>query len=154
DPTSARASREVLSKDLNNNLAMRARLVAERDGASEIQFPPELTGGPLSDETLATIESQKTLFANRAATRAQKKTDLEQQVHQLEDQIVGLNGQIDATTRQLSLIGEERKGVETLLAKGLERKPRLLELQRNEAELIGNRAQNQASIAKSRQQIS
>jgi HlyD family secretion protein len=154
DPTSARASREVFSKDLKNNLAMRARLIAERDGASDIRFPPELTEGTLSDETVTTIESQKTLFANRAATRAQKKATLEQQVRQLDDQIVGLNGQIDATTRQLWLIHEELKGVETLLAKGLERKPRQLELQRTEAELIGSRAQSQAAIAKSRQQIS
>ena len=46
-----------------------------------------------------------------------------------------------------------RLAVEVLLEKGLERKPRLLALQRRAAEIQGNRSGNLAAIARARQNI-
>lgn len=42
DSTSARASRDILRKELRSLLTLRARLIAERDGANEIAFPAEI----------------------------------------------------------------------------------------------------------------
>ena len=55
--------------------------------------------------------------------------------------------------RQLELIAEEVVGVRTLLDKGLERKPRLLALERNQAQIDGSVAASQAGIARARQVI-
>ena len=69
---------------------------------------------------------------------------LRQRIEQLREEIAGLEAQIGADGRQIALIDEEIEGVEQLYRKGLERKARLLALQRTRAELDGNRAERRA----------
>ena len=57
-----------------------------------------------------------------------------------------LEAQIAAEESQLSFIREEIVAVEALLAKGLAKKPRILELYRRNAELEGNRSENRARL--------
>lgn len=154
DSSASRATRDVLVKDLNSNLAIRSRLIAERDGMESIAFPPELTQGDRTMETETLVASQMTLFDSRRGAREQKKKILVEQISQSEQVIVGLTAQIESQTTQLALVREEIAGVAKLVEKGLERKPRLLALQRSEAEILGSRAANQASLAKTRQSIS
>ncbi len=57
-----------------------------------------------------------------------------------------LQAQIAAGTKQLSFIDEEIVAIETLLAKGLAKKPRILALYRRRAELEGTRTEQQARL--------
>ena len=61
-----------------------------------------------------------------------------------ETRIRGLEQEIRSQDRQLKLIAEEADGVRQLVEKGMERKPRLLALEREAAEIGGARAQNVA----------
>src|SRR5690606_23094500 len=54
---------------------------------------------------------------------------------------------------QLGLIQQELNDVQFLISKGLERRPRLLALQRQSADIEGSRARNRAAIARARQAI-
>lgn len=149
DPSASRANRDVLHKELRSNLAMRARLVAERDDLPRIAFAPELTENA-SEETTTLVETQASLFDRRREARVQKKKVLQEQIAQHEKAIAGFESQLVHQARQVALVREEASGVAQLVEKGLERKPRLLALQRSEAEINSSRAANQANIAKSR----
>lgn len=65
---------------------------------------------------------------------------------QVRSRIELLEAQIASEEKQLTFVGEEIKAVETLLAKGLAKKPRILELYRRRAELEGNRTEHQAQL--------
>src|SRR6266404_342776 len=68
-------------------------------------------------------------------------------------EIVGLRAQENAARERVALINEEIAGIRELLAKGLERKPRLLSLQRDLAEIGGKRGETMAAIARAQQTI-
>ncbi|MFP6742973.1 MAG: HlyD family type I secretion periplasmic adaptor subunit [Alphaproteobacteria bacterium] len=76
-----------------------------------------------------------------------------QRIAQFDEEIIGLEGQVAAEDVQLLLIAEETNAVLVLLEKGLERKPRLLALQRREAEIVGSRSGNMAQVARVKQNI-
>ena len=96
-----------------------------------------------------------TLRALEARLQAEEswREILERRIAQLEEEIQGLEAQILSGTRQLELIAKEVVSVEALLKKGLARLPRLLALQRSQADIEGRRAANRAAIARSRQAI-
>jgi HlyD family type I secretion membrane fusion protein len=74
-------------------------------------------------------------------------------VKQSEEEIGGLRKVIAAQTTQLQLLDREITGVRHLYEKGLERLPRLLALERTQAEVFGEQANNEARIARIQQQI-
>jgi HlyD family type I secretion membrane fusion protein len=71
----------------------------------------------------------------------------------LQKQIDGLNVRIDSNDRQLALVRQEIMGVEGLVRMGLERLPRLLSLQREEARLIGERGEAIENVARTQQAV-
>ena len=71
----------------------------------------------------------------------------------LREEEVGLKSKIDAQGSQLRLIGEEVADVRFLVEKELARKPRLLELQRVEAETAGARGENVAMVARAKERV-
>jgi HlyD family secretion protein/epimerase transport system membrane fusion protein len=73
---------------------------------------------------------------------------------QLGEEIQGLKDLIVSIDDQLALIKDEAKDAKTLFDKGLVPKPRLLALQRQQAELEGQRASATARIAQANQSIS
>jgi HlyD family secretion protein/epimerase transport system membrane fusion protein len=78
---------------------------------------------------------------------------LDERIRQAQAEIQGLEASIASADRQLDLIAQEYKGVKELYDKGLERKPRLLALERTQAQIQGSRAQSEAAIAQTRQAI-
>ena len=129
----------------------RIRLQAERNGEDQLKYPTELTGaGP---ETTAAIASQQELFRVRRVTYMTRKRILRRRIAQLTEQIKGYDAQVESTSRQLDLIGEEITGKRELEGKGYLPRPELLRLMRMEAEIAGRRGQYLASISQARQQI-
>src|SRR5205823_4000289 len=76
-----------------------------------------------------------------------------QQIEQLKEEIRGYQAQIESTNQQLRFIDDELSDTRLLLSQGLARKPRVLELERMKANLIGNAGQLVSSVAKSQQKI-
>jgi HlyD family type I secretion membrane fusion protein len=96
---------------------------------------------------------QRQLFAARRAVREGRRRITWQRVVQLEAENDSLAQQIASESAQLSLIEDEIKGVKVLVGKGLERKPRLLALQRAQADIQGQQAAFQGRIAANREAI-
>jgi epimerase transport system membrane fusion protein len=153
DDTQARASLELLRGRYRAASALLARLRAERDGMEAIIFPDALLERQEDPATREAMEGQTSIFNARREAIAGQVAILVQRVKQFEEEIVGLEGEISSQNTQLGLIGEEIHGVKTLVDKGLAQKPRLLALQREQAEIRGRRSQNQAAIARANQSI-
>lgn len=152
DDTQARANLELLAARLFTARAEESRLQAERDGLPEIVFPSSL--GHVKAAGLEEIlESQRNIFSVRRQSLEGQIAILERRIEQFEEEIKGLSGLAEAENEQLRLLKDEMDSYQTLLDKNLTGKAPLRELQRAEAELLGDRSQNLAAIARSRQGI-
>lgn len=149
--TRAQAEYSILRGRLLAHLAERARLVAERDGAPAPAFPPRLreAAADAQDGAVArqVMAAQDKMFQARRDALLAQRDILDQRLRQLARQVEGHQARIASADRQGVLIQEEVGAVELLVGQGLERKPRLLALQRTQAELDGVRGQALAAIA-------
>ena len=153
DATQARASLQVVSKQLDELRARIARLAAERDGRARIEFSTELAARS-SDETVQTLlASEDALFKARANAR-QSQGELQRgRIAQLTEEISGLETQVASRAKQLELIQGELGGVQDLYDKHLVPLARLTALQREAARIDGERGQLLSSIAETKSKI-
>jgi len=133
--------------------AMQSRLEAEQAGAEEITFPDFLISNAENPDVAQIIETQQTLFETRQAAQQSRADILRQRIAQLDEEIIGLESQIDSQNRQIALIASEVEDVQELVDRGLERRARLLALQRQQADIEGAVGANVAAIAQARQSI-
>lgn len=151
DDTRARAQMGILRADLDSQLAIEARLVAERDGLPAPRFSAELTER-LDDPTVAAIvESQRALFAARGVALAGQRSILEQRIIQFGQQVDGLKALEASKAAQIKLIRDELKDLYGLLEQGYVTRPRVLALEREASRLEGERGDHVAAIARARQ---
>jgi HlyD family secretion protein len=143
----------ILEKRRWELMARKARLEAVRDNWAEIEFPEDLaklSATPAAAEIMATQTRQ---FKGDKLELDGQKSILSQQVAQYNAIIESLTTQIKANDEQIALIAQEAAGVAELLAKGLERRPRLLALQRQQAALGGQKADYEGRIASYNEKI-
>lgn len=153
EKTQPESTLDLLKARLITAASREGRLITERDGKKEIEFPAWFEDEGDRTQTSEAIISQKNiLVARRNAIRGQTAI-LEQRIAQINEEIVGLRGEIDSQVRQLALIEEELVGVRELVEKQLTRKTRLLELERRAAVIEGEKSRNEARIARAGQQI-
>ncbi|RYH11405.1 HlyD family type I secretion periplasmic adaptor subunit [Tropicimonas sp. IMCC6043] len=148
----ARARYEELHKRLLHLTAMEARLLAQRSDKEAIPFPENLVNDA-SDEAKLAMEAQQDLLASQRATQAGREKILHQRILQLEEQNAGLEDVTVAQERQIELVLEEIRSVQTLYDKGLAEASRLLALKRAHADLEADKALNRAHIAENAQRI-
>lgn len=152
DDTQALARRQELRDRYIDLRALEARLVAEGEGRDAIVVPAELLAFPAADYARA-LGDQRALFLSRRTSQTGREQILDQRIRQVEEQIAGLTEMIAAEDEQIGLLEQEAANVKQLFDKGLERLPRLLELQREAASVEAQRAANRAAIAQNRQLI-
>ncbi len=152
DDTQALARWQELRDRYIDLRALEARLMAEMQGLDAIAVPAELLAFPAADYARA-VEDQRALFTSRRASQSGRDLILQQRVKQVEEQIAGLTEMIAAEDEQIGLLEQEAASVKQLYDKGLERLPRLLELQREAASVVAERAANRAAIAQNHQLI-
>ncbi|MFO0069175.1 MAG: HlyD family type I secretion periplasmic adaptor subunit [Alphaproteobacteria bacterium] len=154
ESANAEARQGLLRGQLIAAQATQARLIAERDGAASITFPPSLTKLTATDPEIAqNIDAQTRLFNSRRESLGGQINVLNQKIRQSEEEIKGYEKQSAAASRQVALLNEEITTVRMLVAKGNAVKPRLLALERQAAELEGQRGQTQALAARATQTI-
>ena len=152
DETQARTNRQVISNQLDQVRARMARLIAERDGTDA---PTLLEGSPTTDpESERLFSSERALFTARSGARHNQKQLLQSNISQLGEEITGIEAQIKSKAAQLTLIAGELQGVQTLYDKQLVPLTRLTALQRQAAQLDGERSQLTSAIAETRSKIS
>src|SRR3712207_4047990 len=99
DETVTRANLQVVAKQLDEYLGRQARLEAERDGTSEVETPPEFAHRLGEPAVQKIMNSERTLFEARRATRDAQKDQLRKRIAQSQDEIRGLRAQQEAKAR-------------------------------------------------------
>jgi HlyD family type I secretion membrane fusion protein len=146
EATAVEVDREVLQNQVYSAMAEEARLVAERDGNAQIVLPAVLWERRAEPAIAALLSTQEQIFrSQRAALESEQSIHLKriEQQRALRD---ALAKQIGYVEKQIELFGEELKTAEEMLAKGYERRPRVLGLQRSLAAVEGERSSIQGRI--------
>ncbi len=141
----------IVESQLYEAMARSARLEAERDEKAAPTFPADLLDAAQANPSVADlVEGQRNLFTSRLDTLDKQTQQLQKRGAQIVSQIEGVDAQIAALKTQITLINQEMTDQKTLLAKGLAQNSRVLELEREAAqlqgsvgELIASRAQNE-----------
>ncbi|MBP2298992.1 HlyD family type I secretion periplasmic adaptor subunit [Azospirillum picis] len=154
DSTQSQAVVAQLQGQYWTALARLGRLRAEQSDASRPLVPEDLAAAartsPVAAEALAVEER---LFKSRHDSHEAQLAIQRKQISQLRDEIQALESQRKATADRLRYTQDELQVVQSLLAKGYERKPRLLELQRNVADSQGRLGELMANKSKAEQAI-
>jgi HlyD family secretion protein len=153
DPVQSAAALNGLETQRLALLAHAARLEAELAGAERIVQHPDVVAARGRVEVAEMMSGQTTIFEMRRAAWLSSDTALLSRRDQLQATIDALARQTSASVRQIELIREEIATVEELLQRGLERRPRLLALQRSEAALTGTYEDQVGQIARNRAQV-
>ena len=153
DDTRVRAGLNVVVDETDRTRARIAVLTAEREEAPAPVFPPELVARRTDPKVAEILSLQANEFIARRNSLQGQIEILKQRALQLQKQIDGLNVRIESNDRQLALVRQEITGVEGLVRMGLERLPRLLSLQREEARLIGERGETIENVARTQQAV-
>ena len=154
DETVTRANLGIVLRGLDELVARKARLEAERDGLEGIAFPSEFMER-LGELQVATIVAgERKLFDLRQSARIGQKSQLRERIAQLREEIGGIAAQIKAKAQEIVLIQRELSGARDLWEKNLMPITKLTQLEREATRLEGERAQLTATSAQSKGKIS
>jgi polysaccharide export outer membrane protein/exopolysaccharide production protein ExoF len=144
----------LYAKEFTSLLARRARLDAELKDLDLIEYPRALLAQGDDPEIRLLIDQEGLIFARRQEAFATQTLALRQKREQLESEAASLDRQLGAHDKLSRLVTKELETVQELFAKGLTIQPRKLALERNVAQLEGDRLKLDASVIKARHEIS
>jgi HlyD family secretion protein len=134
--------------------AKRWRLRAERDSLEELpkwSAPADEVYDLSKDADLnAIIDGQRQLFSTKLEVLKQQELQLQEQITQLHQQVVGLSYVEDARNKQLEIARTELEKLSGLAKSGLVPMTRWGPVQREEVGLVGEVGQAHAEIAKAK----
>lgn len=153
DDGQARAAVKQARARLIGAQARIARLAAELGEQEGFEIPEALREAA-GDETVAPLlAAEAALFDARRASFEGAVAVQQRRIAQLEQQIAAFRAQGAAHASRLSLLRQELRGVNELLARGFATRTRALELQRAEAQLVGEIGELDARAAEAGQAI-
>ena len=136
-------------------LSVAEYLEAERDSVEQIVFPKALLDRMKDSRSEAgrAIAAESALFDLRSQARNGQKSQLKERRAQLQDEIKGYTGQVEAKQKEVNFILGELEGVRSLWQKNLVPITRLNALERDGARLEGDRSQLAGMIAQAKGKI-
>lgn len=151
--TQVRSQRDIARSKYLINRAMEVRLLAEQQGAENLEIPDELknTDNPRIQQILAV---QQGLFHARRQSYLSTLESLGEQNKQMQEQISGLQQRIGVNNRRIASLRGEAEDFRSLYREGLGDNQRLRELERQVLQYEGNNAEFTSKIAQLRSQIS
>ena len=153
EDTHARAMHDIVRGELDAALAEESRLVAERDSRDSVVFPRELLARSHVSKVAKAVQGQRHLFtARRNALRGQVAI-LEKSIDQFGGEIEGLKAEQAAREQQLTILGDELKGLRKLLKQGNVPRNEVLAYERKLAELGGEKGRFKSDVARAEQGI-
>ena len=115
-----------------------ARLEAERDGDDAVSFPETVIKASVARPAIIeAMEGQISLMEAILESRARQRDQLKQRRDQIMAQVEGVTSQQTAIGLQLDFVREGLEAQRILLDRGLTQISQLLDLQREEASMIG-----------------
>jgi HlyD family secretion protein len=155
DATGARAELQSIRGQFWDARAREARLLAEQYGHDRVSFPDELESLKTENPSVAAIlAGQQNIFETRRQVVQSQAAVIREKMLQVEKEIEGLKAQEIAAAKRADIVREEVATVVILVNKGFERRPRLLGLEREMADIDGRRGETTAQISRAEQVIS
>ena len=153
DDRFVRSDLTIITEQLFEIMARKARLVAERDGSEHIKFNEALLETKSNAVVAELMAGQSNLFAARQETLAREVALLGEQKTQISEQIIGAEAQNVSLILQKSIIAEELSDESILLQQGLSKASEVRSLMRETARIEGALGALNANIASSRAKI-
>lgn len=153
DDTRARAQLDLLTNQWRSALVTRARLIAERDGRSELTIPPELAREKDNLDIRKLMKAQqKALVASH--TYVKNKADvLKYRIKRLEKEIQGYSAKADSDKAQLRLVEEELGPLTKARQRGVVGTSPYMDLKRKEESIRGEISEYAAKIEAAKRNI-
>ena len=152
DGTQARSQFDMARGQWFSTSAVEARLVAERTGRTQIQFPQQLKEEN-DPRAVSAMALQTELFATRRRSLESDINVLRESIRGLEAQQQGIEESSRARREQARLLAEEIERQRDLVADGFLARNRLSEQERALAAVMGAIAEDAGSLGRTRQQI-
>ena len=149
DSRASGAGAAAAQQSVQQLLASSARLRAERDGSTEINFPAALLNDRSPAAQRAVSDARQMLMLRRSS-RNSGSAQIRQQLTQTSREIQALQAQAESAQRQASLIEPELAGLRSLKERGLVTVGRLNQVERSAIELQSAITSSAAQIAQSR----
>ncbi len=153
DETQIRAELGVLKSQYLVALAMRARLLAERDNQPRITFPQELQEEKQDTRAAESMATQTQLFQSRRAAHTSEIGMLNESIAGTSEQLKALQAMEKSKAEQLSLLKQELDSLRDLAKEGYVPRNRLFELERNVAMINGSRSEDIGNIGRTKNAI-
>lgn len=152
DDAQTRAEISILQAQLIELEGRHARLAAERDGKTEIEFPRDfLRNDPDVEKTRA---GEVRLFNGNLESRASRKNQLQLSIDQIQEEITGLETQLEAKKYEIDLVQAEKDRIADLANAKLVEASRVYSIDREHYRLKGEAGQIKSAIARSKVKIS
>lgn len=147
------ASADALRVQYLGTRATVARLVAERDGARNIDLPDELRAGAIDPRVATALRMQGQLFTMRQAALHSELAAVDESIAAAQQQIRGHADSREGKLTQLKLVREQLDAAKELAAQGFMPRTRVLELERTHAELSTAIGEEASSMARGERQV-
>jgi len=153
DPTRNAAADVGFRQQLAIASALQARLIAQREMAETVNFPPDVM--ILKDDPLIAnaIHDNQSQFDNRRQSLLRGKEVFEQQIAQTKDEIRQAVLDEKTARQQIDSIGQELPNLKMLLEKGLVALPRVTTLERQLIQVQGQFEGAQISRTKATEKV-
>ncbi|MFZ3585563.1 biotin/lipoyl-binding protein, partial [Loktanella sp. DJP18] len=135
DDAQSRTELSILTAQLDEAEARRARLLADRDDGTEIVFPARFSSLDQTHQEL--IQAETRLHTGNLNNRENQRQQLRLGIDQVRDEIVAQEAQRAALIDELGLVEKSRARVIELLQKGLVEAPRVEDAERELVQLKG-----------------
>jgi len=153
DPTRTRSEAEALRVQYFSGLAAEARLRAERDGDSTVEFPEALLKMRQDPRVETAILTQRQLFDTRQQALESDLEAQSQSIASLRADIEGLRSVTASRRDQSRLLQEQLGGMRDLARDGYVPRNRVLELERDLSRLQGEIAEAGSSMLSAQRRI-
>jgi HlyD family secretion protein len=147
-PTQALANADALGKQVDAALALESRLLAERDRADQITFPPALLVRQSVPETANAVAGEQRQFAERRRALESQIKILSTQIAEKKQEIAGRDQQRASLESQLASYTSEVNTVGPAATKGFFPRNKLLELERERSRIEGDLALAKSEVAR------
>jgi epimerase transport system membrane fusion protein len=124
------------------------RLVAEREGASELTFSPDLIGQAEKMKQGAILTTQQRLFKTRRGALISEQKVLLNRLEKNKGEIVSNNQMIETLHLRLSLLDKDLEGLNKLAARKMVSDSKLREVQRQRTEISSDIITHQSDISR------
>ncbi|MBB3220867.1 HlyD family type I secretion periplasmic adaptor subunit [Pseudoduganella umbonata] len=149
----ARSQLDVGRAQYITMLATEARLLAERDGLSEVTFPAILEKMKSDTRVAETMALQRQLFVTRQTSLKNELAAVDENIAGIKMQTVGLEQSRDSKKEQMEFLKEQLAGMRDLAREGYIARNRLLDLERTYAQLSGAVSEDIGNIGRGKRQV-